>query len=336
MKKLQSYYRSKLIYFIIFFLSFVGSANAQFTDSLALFIVADDVAVTLAETAIEERLSGMGFSVIVLGQANASDVAAEGMSLVLISATVVSGTVATNMPGLKDLAIPVINWEPALYDDLGFQEAAGGEFSTTDTSGVSIVNASHPLAGGLAAGLVSIAAVAKGISYGVPQGDVTVVAVNSAVDTQAVLFCYEKGAAMFSGNAPARRVGTFLLNDVADGMSEEGWILFDASVTWAMGGGTSTAVEHSDNAPLQFALYNNYPNPFNPTTTIPYSIPEQANVRLSIFNLLGEKVETLVDEIKPAGNYTAKFYASGLSSGVYFYRLEVGAKVAVKKLTYVK
>jgi len=336
MKKLQSYGGARLIYSTFFLLSLVVSATAQFTDSLALFVVADDATVTVAETAIEERLTGMGFSVSVLGQNNVSDAITEGMSLILISATVTSGTVATNLPGLKGFAIPVINWEPSLYDDLGFQEAVGGEFSTTDTSGVEIVNESHPLAGGLAAGLVTIATVGKGVSYGVPKGDAVIIAVNSSVDTQAVLFCYEKNAAMFSGNAPARRVGTFLLNDVADGMSEEGWTLFDASVTWAMGGGTSTAVEYSGNAPLQFTLHNNYPNPFNPMTTIPYSIPEQANVRLSVFNVLGEKVETLVDEIKPAGNYTARFYASGISSGVYFYRLEVGPRVAVKRLILLK
>jgi hypothetical protein len=71
-------------------------------------------------------------------------------------------------------------------------------------------------------------------------------------------------------------------------------------------------------------------------TTIPYSIHSQTNVRLSIYNVLGEKIETLVDGIKPAGNYTATFQAHGISSGVYFYKLEAGFEVAVKRLVLLK
>jgi len=335
MEKLQSYSGFKLICFIFFFLLLGVSANAQFTDSLALFIVADDVNMNAAENEIFTRLSDMGFIVTPISQNAISDGAADGMQLVLISATVSSGTVSTNMPELTTLGIPVINWEPFIYDFLGFQETDGGEFLVTDTTALEIVNGTHPLAGGLPAGIVLISDIQKNVSYGNPQGDAIVIAINSVDTARKVLFGYEKGAAMFSGNAPARRVGTFLLNDVADSLNDEGWTLFDASVIWAMGSG-STAVEYSDNVPLQFALYNNYPNPFNPMTTIAYSIPAQVNVRLGIFNTLGEEVETLVDEIKPAGNYTANFDASGIPSGVYFYRLEAGPNIAVKKLILLK
>jgi hypothetical protein len=335
MKNQQSYSGFKIICFIFFFLSLGVSSNAQFDDDMALFVVADDVNMNAAENEIFTRLSDMGFIVQPIGQNAISDGAADGMSLVLISATVSSGTVATNMPGLTTLEIPVIIWEPFLYDFLGFQETDGGEFLVTDTTAIEIVNDTHPLAGGLPAGIVLISDVQKNVSYGNPQGDAIVIAINSADTARVVLFGYEKGAAMFSGNAPARRVGSFLLNDVADSLNEEGWKLFDASVIWAMGGGSS-AVKYSNDVPLQFTLYNNYPNPFNPMTAIAYSIPAQVNVRLSIFNILGERVETLVDEIKPAGNYKANFYASGIPSGVYFYRLEAGSFVEVKKLIFLK
>jgi len=335
MKKLQSYRGVKLICFIFFFLSLGVSSNAQFTDSLAFFVVADGVTLNAAENEIFTRLSDMGFIVEIVGQNDVSDASAEDMSLILISATVSSGTITTNMPGLKDLATPVINWEPFIYDLLGFQETDGGEFNITDSTEVEIVNDTHPLAGGLAAGVVQISEIQKGVSYGTPVGDAAVIAVNSAVDTQVVLFGYDKGAEMFSGNAPARRVGTFLLNDVADSMTEEGWTLFDASVIWAMGEG-STSVENSDNLPTQYILHNNYPNPFNPATTIAFSIPEQVTVRLNIFNTLGENVKTLVDEIKPAGNYKVNFYASGLSSGIYYYQLIAGSKIFTKKLVLLK
>jgi len=335
MEKLQSYPGFKLICFIFFFLLLGVSSNAQFTDSLALFIVADDVNMNAAENEIVTRLSDMGFIVTPIGQSAISDGAADGMQLVLISATVSSGTVSTNMPELTTLEIPVIIWEPFLYDFLGFQETDGGEFLVTDTTALEIVNGTHPLAGGLPAGIVLISDIQKNVSYGNPQGDAIVIAINSADTARKVLFGYEKGAAMFSGNAPARRVGTFLLNDVADSLTEEGWALFDASVIWAMGSG-STAVEYSDNVPLQFALYNNYPNPFNPMTAIAYSIPAQVNVRLSIFNTLGEKIETLVDEIKPAGTYSKVFNGSNLSSGVYFYKISADGSQQMKKMILIK
>jgi hypothetical protein len=300
-----------------------------------LFVVADGANLNAAENKIFTRLTDMDFIVEIVGQNEASDASTEDMSLILISATVSSGTITTNMPGLKDLETPIINWEPFIYDFLGFQEQNGGEFNITDSTEIEIVNDTHPLAGGLPAGIVLISDIQKGVSFGMPQGDVAVIAVNSAVDTQVVLFGYDKGAEMFSGNAPARRVGTFLLNDVADSMTEEGWTLFDASVIWAMGGG-STAVEYSDVVPMQFILYNNYPNPFNPSTKIKFSIPKLSHVTLKIFDVLGKEAAVLVNEEKIPGEYEIEINAANLSNGVYFYQLKAGSFIETKKMLLLK
>ncbi len=311
---------------------FSGVTNAQFTNTPALFIVADAANPNAAEVNIIARLENMGFSVTTLGMNETSDAAAEGMSLVLISATVSSGTVAANMPGLKDLPIPVINWEPALYDDLGFQATGTGEFNTTT---IEIIKADHPLAGGLPEGPVEISYSEKGVSYGTPEGDPIIIAVNPNDPSQIVHFGYEKDAPMAVGNAPARRVGTFLLNNVADDMTDDGWALFDSSVVWAMG--LSTSVKNqSRNVPSDFVLYDNYPNPFNPVTYITFSVPIQSRVRLSVWNTLGEKVATLVEEVKPAGRYTSVFNASEFSSGVFFYKLEAGPYTMTKKMLLLK
>jgi hypothetical protein len=313
---------------------FSGSANAQFLDSTALFIVVDAANPNTAEISIALRLEGMGFGMTTMGQSEVNDAAAEGMSLVLISATVSSGTVAGNMPGLKDLPMPVINWEPFLYDAQGFQAADGGEFNT---SLIEIFNANHPLAAGLPEGPVQITTSDRGVSYGTPEGDAIIIAVNPNDYSQAVLFGYEKGAAMAVGNAPARRVGTFLLNDVADSLTADGWALFDSSIMWAMGTESSTSVEElSLGIPSDFVLYDNYPNPFNPETHIAFSIPAQNRVRLSVWNALGQKVTTLVDEIRPAGKHTAIFDASEFSSGAFFYRLEAGSYTLTKKMLFLK
>ncbi|OQY71381.1 MAG: hypothetical protein B6D44_13100 [Ignavibacteriales bacterium UTCHB2] len=74
--------------------------------------------------------------------------------------------------------------------------------------------------------------------------------------------------------------------------------------------------------PLTFELAQNYPNPFNPSTNIKYSVPEYANIRLSIYNLLGQVVNTLINSNYTAGNHTVSFNANGLNSGIYFYKIE--------------
>jgi len=74
--------------------------------------------------------------------------------------------------------------------------------------------------------------------------------------------------------------------------------------------------------PAMFYLHQNYPNPFNPTTTIRYELPVQCRVKLRIYNLLGQVVSTISDEIQTAGYKSLEWKANGVASGVYFYRLE--------------
>ncbi|MEX2363368.1 MAG: T9SS type A sorting domain-containing protein, partial [Balneolaceae bacterium] len=98
-------------------------------------------------------------------------------------------------------------------------------------------------------------------------------------------------------------------------------------------GGLSTETE---TLPTEFTLQQNYPNPFNPTTQIRYGIPNAAEVRLEVFNMLGQKVSTLVKERKSAGWHNATFDASELSSGFYIYRIQAGEFISTKKLLLIK
>ncbi|MFQ5753433.1 MAG: T9SS type A sorting domain-containing protein [bacterium] len=100
-----------------------------------------------------------------------------------------------------------------------------------------------------------------------------------------------------------------------------------------------TSVEErqvSTTVPHDFTLSQNYPNPFNPTTSIDYTVEQTRHVRLTVYNLLGQKVGTLAEGIRPAGNYTITWDASTLASGIYIYRLEAGATVLTKKMTLLK
>jgi len=86
-------------------------------------------------------------------------------------------------------------------------------------------------------------------------------------------------------------------------------------------------------SPVHYEIeLNNYPNPFNPTTKIVYTVPDRNRVRLTIFNLLGQEVAQLLDEVKPAGEYICLFEAAHLNSGIYFYQLNVGDEVITRKM----
>ena len=90
------------------------------------------------------------------------------------------------------------------------------------------------------------------------------------------------------------------------------------------------------NAVTDYFLYQNYPNPFNPSTTINYSIPDISYVTIKVFDVLGNEIETLVNEEKPAGSYEITWYAENLPSGVYFYRLQAGDFIQTKKMILMK
>jgi hypothetical protein len=94
-------------------------------------------------------------------------------------------------------------------------------------------------------------------------------------------------------------------------------------------------------APETFELLQNYPNPFNPQTTIAYQLPQPSEVAISVYNMLGQKVTTLIDEQLPAGYHTTVWNASGVASGVYIYQIitrnaEGNRNIARKKMVVVR
>tara|TARA_R110000868_G_scaffold235273_3_gene489036 strand:- start:6503 stop:10099 length:3597 start_codon:yes stop_codon:yes gene_type:complete len=129
-----------------------------------------------------------------------------------------------------------------------------------------------------------------------------------------------------------------LLSSEMDNSFPESW---KASNTMGGTPGAANSVlivsnEREESLPSEISLAQNYPNPFNPSTNISFKLPKQAKIKLSIFDMLGRKVSILADEFRSAGVHTLSWDASQQSSGIYFYRLEVGKEVFTNKMLLIK
>lgn len=109
-----------------------------------------------------------------------------------------------------------------------------------------------------------------------------------------------------------------------------------STVAYFRAAGITEVRETPTSGPAQFSLSQNYPNPFNPTTVISYYIPVRSHVTLTVYDVLGRRVATLVNSEKQPGHHEATFDASTLPSGVYFYRLQAGRLNETKKLVLLK
>lgn len=115
------------------------------------------------------------------------------------------------------------------------------------------------------------------------------------------------------------------------------WVMdFQNRLLYKLRADSTSAGVRSTKIPNTEFLSQNYPNPFNPTTVISYQLPINGFVTLGVYDLLGRSIKTLVSERQSAGTHTVTFNASGLPSGVYFYRLTSGSVVKTKKLVMIK
>jgi CubicO group peptidase (beta-lactamase class C family)/uncharacterized lipoprotein YbaY len=116
-------------------------------------------------------------------------------------------------------------------------------------------------------------------------------------------------------------------------ISSNGYVYWSEDTTVIL---AITGIEDQSLLPTAFNLKQNFPNPFNPSTTIKYSVPELSKVKLTVFNLLGEEIKTLVDEEKMPGSYELEFNSENIPSGVYFYQIKAGEFTQTKKMILLK
>jgi len=120
--------------------------------------------------------------------------------------------------------------------------------------------------------------------------------------------------------------------------STEEWMVFINIETGEVMGQIETSNENDgrQTLPQTIVLDQNYPNPFNPSTVITYQLPQNSDVKLDVFDMLGRKVATLVNGPVSAGTHEIRFNANGLASGIYIYRLQMGSEVVMRRMSLVK
>lgn len=156
------------------------------------------------------------------------------------------------------------------------------------------------------------------------------------------------------GGSTWNKLGTFtfsgsvsdsvIVTNQATGNTNPAYVVVDGLRLMSFDRSLTSVRESGNGKPDRFELFNNYPNPFNPTTAISYQLPSISQVVLKVYDVLGREIATLCNEVQPAGTYAIQWDASGSSSGVYFYCLEarslsgerMGARVETKKMILVK
>jgi uncharacterized repeat protein (TIGR01451 family) len=136
----------------------------------------------------------------------------------------------------------------------------------------------------------------------------------------------------FAGGSTQMKIRFRLQSDA--GLTADGWYVDDVKLTNYCG--TLTGAPGSSQLPAVYSLGQNYPNPFNPSTVIKFQIPKESQVKITVYDVLGKNVATLINEKKSAGYHQVEFSASGLASGLYLYKIEAGSFTDVKKMMLIK
>ncbi len=309
------------------------------------------------------QLEYMGFTVDRVTPANVDSLTAytQGTSgtykFIYVSSTVSSGACAVrgnNTPGKWKLATcPVLMLEGKATDEMGMTLLSASTQSVQDirVRPWVIQDPTDYLAAGLSDTVVwcdtsTVPDSPNGLycqnclsgNAGVQLGYTTMYPDDAVDNNGGALYYYEKGKKLADGTyAAGRRYYAAYYDNGFRWFTAAGMRLWTAMINWAIGLDQLTGVDVLPGPlPAEFALNQNYPNPFNPTTVISFSVASKAHVRLNIFNLLGQKVASLVDEQMNPGSFEVRFDATGLSSGVYFYSLSTDSRTITKKMVLVR
>ena len=222
--------------------------------------------------------------------------------------------------------------------------------NTTDNT-VKIVDGSHVLAAGFATDAEVVISSQTDdtegpyfLTYSNPQVDHIPIAVLTSDESRIAVMGIEKNTELHNNDGV--KDGTIFSQNrcAAVGvnansqpyLTDDAFLLIEAGINWILDTTTTAINEENIAGPLGFELEQNYPNPFNPSTNISFTLGENAHTVVTVYDLLGQKVATLVDNDLLAGSHTFKFDGSNLESGVYFYNIVAGNYKDTKKMMLVK
>lgn len=261
--------------------------------------------------------------------------------LVVISSTINSGHIGNFY---YDKNIPVITWEQGMYGKLGI--ATGGNILTVSETLMSITEPGHPSVDSFTGDVEVLATSPNELTltsenqFG-PELQVITEMVADDGTPMAAIFAYETGATLLDGSpSPARRMGFFFRDKTAINATEDAMTILGLCCKWTMGA-DETSVEQLKAQISSCRLFNNYPNPFNPSTTLSFSLPSADQVTLTIYNSLGAPVRTLLSGSMAEGHHSVQWNGqddagNAAPSGVYYYELISSHGMAKGKMLLVK
>lgn len=338
------------------------SVFAQTTKKAAIISIKDDLNEHNGDAALRDKLVNLGFEVVSYrdgdldgGKVEQSEF--ESNDLIVASESV-SGSKLRKLRSWE-FSVPTINMEVASVTNthhtlelISVGINGNGWFPKDDDNAyrIKILDGEHPLAAGLSTGEVIDLVSDPGcidedpFAYGYigwmvdEIGLIPIASINTeGGDTSIVIAGIEKGTVQVEGIAFKARYVQFNVNSFTPlSWTESTERLFEAAIEWVMDAATSVDGQHTANTPSKFSLSQNYPNPFNPTTIISYNLPKSDYVELKVYDMLGREISTLVNEQKSAGKYDVKFDASGLASGMYFYKIITNDFRQIKKMMLVR
>lgn len=224
-----------------------------------VLLLVDNLTLNTGDQAIKNRLQSLGLTVTTKTDEAAVAADANGKGLIYISSTCLSTTIGTKF---TNVAVPLVTSEVFMYDELKMTGTSEGtdftEFSST--SQANMLSPNHPISGGLS-GWQTILTTSSTVRWGKPSAGATRIGEIPNQPNKELIFCYETGASMVGLNAPARRVGLFLTDNLATSLTTVGWKLFDNSIKWAMNCSILNPLSHvASTSELVFDAYKNVEN----------------------------------------------------------------------------
>ena len=251
-------------------------------------------------------------------------------------------TVPTSLPSGAKLTGNIFSWTPNF--NAGRQAAYSFTFKVTDVYGASststisitVVNVDRApiFTSVLPPNQIAVVNKPTPVIYSFqyeasdPDGDVVTYSLSSGPAGSSI----DPNTGLFTWGPTSDQVGQMYTVTVK---ATDGTLTTKTSQTIAAST-TITGVARVNTMPTEYNLSQNYPNPFNPTTSIQFSIPKESFVKLSVFNVIGQRIQVLVSQNMSAGNYKVNFDASKLNSGMYIYRIETADYTSVRKMLLVK